>query len=442
MTFSWKMVFLSFGIFLIVFFARNVFAAPPTPEERAELERALIEVEKQIVQTEGIIGEYQEKGKTLKQEIGRFDKEIQKTNLKIRALDLSIRQLDAEIDDTVVQVNETESQLKEQKDILRNALQNIYEKDTETIVEILLQSPSLSHFFSGMNDLLRVQEELGEVVQHTARLRDDLIDHREQLALTKGDQETLKMSRDHEKKSLQTQRSNKDTLLVETKGQEKLYQQILEVSKQTAAQIRSRIFEFLGGGQLTFEQAYELARLASRMTGTRAAMILAVLDKESALGGNVGQCGYQSAMHPTRDIPVFLELMNELGINPDAVKVSCAISRDGAYGGAMGPAQFIPSTWKLYKDRIAQLTGKNPPSPWEHINAFVATGLYLRDARDSNSCIAYAQELPDQKPLLQDRCAAAKYYAGSRWRSYRWTYGERVIQKATQFEKDIAQIGG
>ena len=408
---------------------QNQLSYAANDEDRQALEKQLKELEDQMGQYQATIDKYKSEGKDLQSEINRLNAKINKLNLQIKSVNLSLKRLDQDISDNQRQIKNTENDIAKNKDILERSLQDIYANENLSLAEILLRNPRLSDFFTEISDLIQIQESMRAAFEKLTRLHEELMNENEALAIKKNDAEEMKSYQESQRVSINSTKTEKANLLSVTKGNETKYQALLKETQKTAAEIRSRIFEFLGGGELTFEDAYKFAKFAEQATGIRAAMLLAVLDRESALGQNVGRCTYQKAMHPTRDIPIFLTLLSELKISPESVTVSCA-NRDGMYGGAMGPSQFIPSTWNLYKNKISEIAGSQPPSPWRNSDAFVATAVYLKDS--IQGCVNIYS-----KKLDQERCAAAKYYAGGRWRNYLWTYGDRVVTQAEKFQKDI-----
>ena len=138
-----------------------------------------------------------------------------------------------------------------------------------------------------------------------------------------------------------------------------------------------------------------MAREVEKLTGVRPAFLLGLLRQESAIGKNVGQCNCAGAtvcrnpnlhftdINPSKaQLAAFKTITLELGLDINKAPVSCYI--DGGrvqFGGAMGPAQFMPSTWldSGYKARVEQILGVKPANPWRVRDAFLAAGLYLAD---------------------------------------------------------------
>ena len=92
----------------------------------------------------------------------------------------------------------------------------------------------------------------------------------------------------------------------------------------------------------------------------------------------------------------------------------------------MGPAQFIPSTWVNagYGQKVSDITGR-VADPWDISDAFLATGLLLKDNGARNN----------------EFNAAMKYYCGNSCTRYDRFYGNSVISIANQYEADIKAIG-
>ena len=135
-------------------------------------------------------------------------------------------------------------------------------------------------------------------------------------------------------------------------------------------------------------------------------------------------------MKAPRDTEPFVALASRVGFDPLNTAVSCPPSY--GYGGAMGPAQFIPSTWILYEDKIAILSGHNPPNPWDAEDAFMASAILLKENGAKTG--TYSAE----------RLAALRYFAG--WKNaskaaYAF-YGDDVMELATKYQNLIDVLQG
>ncbi len=415
-------------------------------KNKQKLEKKLAEIEKEIEIYQDNILDTQKKAKSLKGEIYILENRIKKLNLQIKATQINLSRLNQEIKLQEESINLKELEIQQEKNLLANFLENLYEKESQSLLEITLKNNSLSEFFDEINSMMIIQERIKESLQEVKKLKEDLEKRKEELLEQKMQTISLSNIQSLQKKTLAKKQEEKNYLLKRTKGKESLYRQLLKKSKQTAAEIRSRLYELMGINKpITFGDALKFAELASQATGVREALILAVITQESELGRNIGTCNrrgdppsksWKKVMKPTRDQAPFQKIVKELNesgyhMNIDELPVSCPMrSRSGGYigwGGAMGPAQFLPSTWMLYKGLIEKVTHHHPASPWNVEDAFVATALLLRDNGAA------------KKTWKAEWRAAMKYFAGSVKLKYRF-YGDSVMSLARKYQKDIDQL--
>jgi len=410
---------------------------------REECEALLKKYETMIVQYGEDITKSEKEKKTLNNQISLLKKKIEKLNLQINQSTLVVKDLGLQIKDTEGSIDKTSNKIDNSKAKLSSILRTMYEEDQKSMVEVLLSEAKLSAFFDNIVALEALDMETKEVLKGIKELKITLEDQKTTLDSDKSEMERMLIVQQLQKKESEGTKKTQETYLKLTEAE---YQKSLKEKKEAekiASDIRARIFELIGVPQApTFGEALEIAKYVNTLTGVRPAFLLAVLTQESNVGKNVGQCFLKDTktgtgvsaktgkevlkvMSPTRDVPYFLEITKKLGRNYTDTPVSCPMSV--GWGGAMGPAQFIPDTWGNpnygYGLKVEAITGK-PADPWSIKDAFLASGLYLE---------ALGAKTDEFK-------AAMRYFSGGSWSKWEEFYGRSVLSIASQYEEDIKKI--
>lgn len=424
-----------FGSVLTVSAQTPVPCAPTDTACRAKLEADLASVEKEIVAQESIITQNQREGVSLERDIAILNAQIEKAKLSIKARNLAIAGLTDDIRAKNRTITTYSAKINKERDSLAGLMRRTNELDSYSIVEVALSDRNFSEFFVDLDNFQYVEDAIGVSLDEVGAAKKVTEEAKAALEVKKNKETDLRYQKELEKKSLDSNEAEKARVLKVTRGLEKEYQKVLKEKKAKAAAIRSALFALRDTGEIPFGQAYDYAKIVSQKTGVRPAFLLAIFMQESGFGKNQGSCylkdintgsgvgkntgtPYAKVMKPPRDTTPFLKIMEMLGRDPYTTQVSCP--QQAGYGGAMGPAQFIPSTWVLYEDLITKALGIPVADPWKARDAFMAAGFLLKD--NGAKANSYSAE----------RNAACKYFSGSACSKSAWasTYGDQVMKKS------------
>ena len=415
----------------------TAFAEVTSADERAQLEAELRALEQEIKEKEAILKGQQQKTGTLKKDVALLTSQIETAKLKIRAKTIAINKLGQEITQKSKAINDLESEINRERSSMAQLIKHTNELDQKGATYVLLSADSISDFYQDLDDFLSVKQSLYASVNKIKQIKSLTEDQKEQLESKKEDELDARSSIDYQKKLVEQSEKEKKGLLQISQSKEKEYQAVLAERQKKVTEIRNKLFSFAGGSTkaIPFAQAFEYAEAASAKTGVRTAFILAILTQESNLGKNVGTCnragdppskGWRNIMNPTRDQAPFQRITSALGLDPDITPVSCPIA-GGGWGGAMGPAQFIPSTWESVAAEVASDLGTGLANPWRAQDAIMASAVYLKKRGAVGS-------------EANERNAACRYYSGRSCDGKRPAnsfYGNNVMSIARSVQGDI-----
>ncbi|MBD3244786.1 MAG: hypothetical protein GF335_02220 [Candidatus Moranbacteria bacterium] len=407
--------------------------------DQEEIEKQIRKKRKQLIESQKKKQGYQSKAdylgaksQSLQKVIGDLDQEIKLTQQSIEATEENLKLTQQEIQIKHGQILHLEDILTQKRKILAEYVKILNNEANKSALEVMLSSKDLADYFSQLNSINETSKSIKRIYDEIKADKDKLVKQKKDLEQKRESQNQLRAMQNQQKQYLNNKKEQKDKLLAATQGEEEKFRQLMEKEQDAISRISSELTALQSHGvAIEFEDALMAARYASSLTKVRTAYLLGILRVESNMGNNVGGGYYKVDMRPSQH-EIFELICEELGYEAEDMPVSkkpCYRDDEGnctGWGGAMGPAQFMPTTWLGYKDQVKAITGQTA-NPWNLNHALVAMALK----------VAKIDGVTDHDREAEFK-AANIYLAGSNWENYTW-YGDRVLKYADAFEQKIKQ---
>ncbi len=445
----YSFLLLSFCV-LGLFFSHTFSAYAITDaEQEAQWRAELAQTEADIAKWQSILDSTKANTKSLQNEAAILNAKIKEAQATIKKRTIAIEQLNKDIQAKTKTIGNLEDKIERGHDSLAQLLRQTNEIDQTSLPEIILGNKDISDFFADIDSFQMIKRSMQELFATIRETKVVTEKEKADLDIKKNKEIDTKALVEAQKKQVEANEKQKQYLITVNKTQEKTYEQVLAERQKKAAEIRAALFKLRDTAAISFGDALVYAQAASAKTGVRAAFLLAILTQESNLGQNVGSClvtditngdgkgkntgtVFEKVMKSPRDTVPFEAITTRLGMSWMNTPVSCPpgtkYTSTRGYGGGMGPSQFIPSTWELFKSKVGSALGVSADSadPWNPQHAFMATAIYMKELGAVSG--SYTAE----------RNAACKYYSGSSCSSTRkppnMFYGESVMSIAENIQ--------
>lgn len=370
--------------------------------DRNYCQNELTQIEAELTKLLDLQKQQQKNTGTLLGDVNYLTSQINALKTKIKARALVVAQLKVNITEKSKVINTLSSKIDDDLKSIAQLIRKINKVDDESIAFIILSDKNISDFYSDLESYVSIGQAVKDSVDVIRGVKNQTEVAKQDLVTKQNAEMDAKAELESAQKAVAKSEADKQQLLAISKKTEAEYQKLALEKQFKASKIRNALFPLANTSQkIEFGTALAYAREAQVLTGIDPAFLLAILTQESNLGSNVGQCyltdqttgagvgkntgtPFANVMKPMGlagregDVDDFLRITNKLGLVWSQTAVSCPIASAGGYGGAMGPAQFIPTTWSGFENWLKNVLGHDP-NPWAAKDAFMASSKFLTD---------------------------------------------------------------
>lgn len=384
-------------IILNSLFVIRTLALDDTSQKILDLRKQIEELTKQAEQYKGTIVQKQKEADTLKRQIDILNAQIRQLEIKIAITDRQISATKFEIVGLEAQIFEKGENIGKKKQAMGEMVQFLYERDRLNLFAILLKNPTISSFTNEAKQAENISRKLVGLLIDLKKQKKELEEDKTQLEQKRAELENLNQKQTTQKISLSGNKSGKEQLLVQTRGQEARYQRLLnEIEKKeaeffaelqkleseavqkgafivrvTAASVPpkgSKIFRWPYEDYI-LTQGYGLTSYARRgayggaphngidFTAGAGTPIRPVADGAIlASGFNNGFGNWVAVRHPNNLVSVYAHMRSPSGLaNGTPVAVNSIIGYEGSTGNSTGSHLHL----SVYRDFFTYINDKN-----------------------------------------------------------------------------------
>ena len=242
-----------FLLSLIFFLASAIVLLTPTQgvigSTAEELQERIRSAEERIKALQQQAGEYkteiskhQHEAESLQVQVQEFNTQIQAVEYQIALTEQEMAAVRLYIERTTLEINKNQVLIEQKRTQIAELFRAIYRQSDKSVVELVLETDTLSDFFDYIQAQENIQEAIRDRIEALQKLQEQLEEKRAALLVDQERLEKLEQELDAQNQILAQQRQTQQDLLTQTRNNQRNYERLLQNVKSQEKALNEEIF--------------------------------------------------------------------------------------------------------------------------------------------------------------------------------------------------------